>query len=372
MTSDRMQAVAVTPGVAGSLHLREVARPTLDDTVGGHGVVVRVLRVGVDGTDREIVAAEFGTAPAGDDFLILGHESLGRIEQAGPDAPGWAVPGTLVVATVRRPGRSIYDRIGRMDLTTDDDVRERGINRVHGFLAEAYGDDPAFLVPIPESLEPVAVLLEPLSIVEKAFRVAHEVQARLEVWEPARAAVLGAGSVGMLAALVFRLAGLDVTVASRREPPYRNSDGLGALGARYVSTTTTPLEELAAEHGPFDLVLDATGSSAIALETPTLLAMNGIAILASVTGGDRRVAVPADRINQALVLGNRAMVGTVNAARRDFERGVERMLEAEATYPGWLGRLITTRIAGLANHAEMLHRLEHDKDAIKIVVEVGP
>jgi threonine dehydrogenase-like Zn-dependent dehydrogenase len=326
--------------------------------------------VGACGTDREIVDAEFGTAPAGDDFLVLGHESLGRIAEAGPNADPWATPGSLVVAMVRRPGGSIYDRIGRPDLTTDADVRERGVNRLHGFLTEAYADDAAFLVPIPDPLEPVAVLLEPLSVVEKAFRVAHEVQARLKVWEPARAAVLGAGTVGMLAALVGRLEGLDVTVASRRPGPYLNSEALEAIGVRYVSTAATPIADIGAAHGPFDLVIDATGSSAVALESPTLLAMNGIAILASVTGGDRRTELPSDRINQAMVLGNRALVGTVNAARRDFERGVERMTEAEAAHPGWLGRVITTRVAGLAHYAEMLDRLEHDQDAIKVVVEV--
>jgi threonine dehydrogenase-like Zn-dependent dehydrogenase len=153
-------------------------------------------------------------------------------------------------------------------------------------------------------------------------------------------------------------------------PPYRNSEALEAIGARYVSTSQTTLDGLRVAHGPFDLVLDATGSSRIALEAATLLAMNGIVILASVTGGDTRTELPADRINQALVLGNRAMVGTVNAARRDFERGVERMREAETAFPGWLGALITTRIHGLAGYAEMLDRLEHDEDAIKVVVEV--
>jgi glucose 1-dehydrogenase len=370
MTRDTMQAVAVTPGVAGSIHLRDVPRPTLEDVPGGRGVVVEVIRVGACGTDREIVDAEFGTAPEGDDFLILGHESLGRISEAGPNAEPWAQPGTLVVATVRRPGRSVYDRIGRLDLTTDEDVRERGVNRVHGFLTEAYADDAAFLVPVPEPLESVAVLLEPLSVVEKAFRVAGEVQRRLEIWEPVRAAVLGAGTVGLLAALVFRLAGLEVTVASRRPAPYRNSEALAAIGVRYRSTSTSSLVDIQAAHGPFDLVLDATGASPIALEAPTLLAMNGIAMLASVTGGDRRAELPTDRINQRLVLGNRAMVGTVNAARRDFERGVERMAEAEAAYPGWLASLITTRIAGLAGYAEMLAHLEHDDDAIKVVVEL--
>lgn len=372
MTARRtMQAIAVTPGKAGSIHLRDVPRPTVTDVPDGRGALVDVIRVGVDGTDREIVAAEFGLAPTGDDFLIIGHESLGRIVETGANVPSWATTGTLVVATVRRPGTSIYDQIGRQDLTTDDVVFERGINRIHGYLAEAYVDDAEFLVPVPDSLEPVAVLLEPLSIVEKGVRVAHEVQRRLEVWQPRRAAVFGAGSIGMLAALVCRLSGLDMTVYSRRKARYLNSRLLEEIGAVYVSSESTPVDELARSRGPFDLVFEATGYSPLSLQTGTILAPNGIAILASVTGGDVRTELPTDRINQAIVLSNRAMVGTVNAARRDFERGVARMLEAEARCPGWLDKLLTTRIEGLDGYAEMLDRLEHDDDAIKVFVEVA-
>jgi threonine dehydrogenase-like Zn-dependent dehydrogenase len=371
ITPKTMQAVTVTPGTAGSLRLREVARPQLTDVPGGRGVEVAVIRVGGCGTDREIVAAEFGTAPAGDDVLIIGHESLGRIERVGANAPAWATPGTLVVAMVRRPGSSVYDDIGRPDLTTDPDVVERGINRMHGFLAEAYVDDARFLVPVPDVLEPVAVLLEPLSIVEKGFRVGHEVQRRLEVWEPQRVAIFGAGTIGMLAALVGRLSGLDVTVYSRRRPPYLNRRMLEANGAADVSSSSTTIEDLGQATGPFDLVLDATGYSPLSLQTPAILAPNGIAILASVTGGDTRAELPTDRLNQSLVLGNRAMVGTVNAARRDFERGVARMLESEARHPGWLGKLLTTRIHGLEGYRDLLDRLEHDDDAIKVVVEVA-
>ena len=368
--TDTMQAIAITPGTPKSLQLREVPRPDPDAVPGGRGVLVDVLRVGGCGTDREIAAAEFGTAPDGDDFLIIGHESLGRIARAGDHAPRWARPGTLVVAMVRRPGTSLYDRIGRQDLTTDEVVFERGINRIHGFLAQAYADDAAYLVPVPDVLEPVAVLLEPLSIVEKGWRVAGEVQRRLEVWQPARACVLGAGTIGMLAALVLRLSGLEVIVASRREAPYLNSRLLDAIGVGYASTATTELADLRRAHGPFDVVVEATGFSPLALEAPTLLGPNGIVVLASVTGGDQRAELPSDRINQGIVLGNQAVVGTVNAARRDFERGVARMLEAEAVHPGWLRRFLTTPIQGLGGYAELLDRLEHDADAIKVYVEV--
>jgi glucose 1-dehydrogenase len=366
-----MQAIAVIPGERGSIHLREVPVPSLSDVPGERGVEVEVIRVGVDGTDREIVDAEFGTPPDGDDFLILGHESLGRIVRSGPDVPGWAAPGALVVATVRRPGGSVYDRLGYPDLTTDEDVLERGINRLHGFLAERYVDDAAYLVPLPESLEPVGVLLEPLSIAEKAIRQALEIQRRLRAWQPRRCAVLGAGTIGMLTALAFRLRGWQTVTYSRRTPPYRNSDLLERIGVRYVGSTDTTIDELGSRHGPFDLVLDATGYSPLAFQAVGVLAMNGVLVLSGVTGGDRTVELPTDRLNQSLVLGNRVIVGTVNAAREDFVAGVSDLLRAEAAYPGWLRELLTTPIAGLSAHAEMLDRLEHDDDAIKVFVEIA-
>ena len=146
-----MRAVAVRPGIADSLHVRSVPRPSLDEIPDGRGVLVRVLRVGLCGTDREINDAEFGEAPAGEDALILGHESLGRVEAVGAAVPASLAPGTLVVATVRRPGSSPYDAIGQYDLSTSDDFPERGIRRAHGFLAEFYADDADYLVPLPES-----------------------------------------------------------------------------------------------------------------------------------------------------------------------------------------------------------------------------
>lgn len=369
-SSDVMQAVAVIAGRPGSLHLREVPRPRLDDVPGGRGVLVDVIRVGVDATDREIVDAEYGAAPEGDEHLILGHESLGRVAAVGPNAPASLRPGTLVVATVRRPGGSIYDRIGLPDMTTDEEVLERGINGLHGFLAEAFVEDAAYLVPLPESLEAVGVLLEPLSIAEKGIRQAFEIQRRLRFWRPSRAAVMGAGTIGLLFALALRLRGLDVVVYSRREPPYLNSELVEALGGRYLSSGSVTLDDLADAGGPLDLIVDATGHSPLALGAARILARNGVLVLTSVTGGDETAELPTDAINQGFVLGNKVMVGTVNAAREDFEEAVEDLLRAEAFHPGWLERLITTRIDGLGGHAEMLRRLVEDESAIKVVVEV--
>jgi threonine dehydrogenase-like Zn-dependent dehydrogenase len=365
-----MKAVAVTPGTADSLQLREVRRPQVGDVADGRGALVDVIRVGACGTDREIVAALFGTAPAGDDFLIIGHENLGRVAEVGKGVPSSLRPGTLVVATVRRPGASVYDSIGLMDMTTDE-ARERGINRLHGYLAEAYVDDAAYLVPLPESLEAVGVLLEPLSIVEKGIRQAFEIQRRMRVWRPIRAAVLGAGPIGLLSALALRLRGIEVVVYSRRAAPYRNSDLLGAIGARYLSSADTSIDDLATAGGPLDLIIDASGFSPLALGVARVLGTNGVLVLASVTGGKETAELPTDVINEGFVLGNKVMVGTVNAHRDDFVTGVEDLLRAEAFYPGWLEQLITNRVAGLERFDEMLGHLENDREAIKIVVEVG-
>lgn len=353
------------------MHLRDVPEPELAEIAEGRGVLVQVLRVGVDGTDKEIDNAEYGQAPPGDDYLITGHESLGRVLAVGPNVPATLRPGTLVVATVRRPGASIYDQIGMQDMTTDTTYYERGINLRHGYLCERYVEDARYLVPVPEALHEVGVLLEPLAVSEKGIRQAEEIQRRLRVWQPRRAAVLGAGTIGLLATLALRLRGTEVLCYSRREAPYLNSALVEKIGASYASSRQTTLVEAAAQHGPFDVIIEATGHSPLVFEAMEALGANGVLVLSSVTGGDGRTDVPADRINQGFVLGNKVMVGTVNAHRDDFERGVSDLIRAEAVYPGWLSCLLTTPVRGLENHAEMLRRLREDREAIKVFVEVG-
>src|ERR687897_1186101 len=199
-----MKAIAVTPGTPNSIHLRDVEKPSVDDVTDGRGVLVKVLRVGVDGTDKEINAAEYGAAPVGDNYLITGHESFGRVVEVGPNVAELSV-GDYVAATVRRPGSSIYDQIGTYAMTTDDMYYERGINLRHGYLAEYYVDDPEYIVKIPPGLKSVAVLLEPTTVVEKGIAQAYEIQRRLKVWRPRRAAGMGAGTIGLLAAPAFPL-----------------------------------------------------------------------------------------------------------------------------------------------------------------------
>src|ERR1041384_8099494 len=161
-----MKAIAVKPGIPNTVHLTELPAPKVSDVADGRGVLVRVLRVGVDGTDKEINAAEYGAAPGGYDFLIIGHEGLGQVEAVGPNV-SFLKPGDFVVATVRRPGRSLYDAIGLQDMTTDSEYFERGINLRHGYLTEYYVEDEAFVVKILKGLKEVGVLLEPMTVAQK-------------------------------------------------------------------------------------------------------------------------------------------------------------------------------------------------------------
>src|SRR5437868_13448141 len=234
-----MKAISVFPGKPNSVHVADLPKPSLDQVSDGRGVLVKVLRVGVDGTDKEINAAEYGAAPPGYDFLVLGHESFGRVEAVGSNVTELRT-GDYVVATVRRPGLSIYDQIGTNDMTTDDTYYERGINLRHGFLAEYYMDDAEFIVKVAQGLKHVGVLLEPTTVVEEGIAQAYEIQRRLRVWRPRRAAVMGAGTIGLLATLVLRLRGLDVTTFALNQKPNLNAELIEATGARYESTKDTP------------------------------------------------------------------------------------------------------------------------------------
>jgi threonine dehydrogenase-like Zn-dependent dehydrogenase len=365
-----MTAIAVRPGKPGSVFLAELDKPSLEEIPNGRGVLVRVLRVGVDGTDKEINAAEYGASPAGYDFLVLGHESFGRVESVGPNVTELK-PGDYVVATVRRPGTSIYDKIGTNDMTTDDTYFERGINLRHGYLTEYYVDDAEFIVKVPIGLKEVGVLLEPTTVVEKGITQAFEIQRRLRVWKPKRAAVMGAGTIGLLATLILRLRGIDVTTFALTKKPYRNSGLIEALGARYVSTEEMSIAEGAAAFGPFDLVFEATGYSPVVFDSMRALGRNGVLVLSSVTGGDRTINVPADKINLEFVLGNKVMVGTVNANREYFESGVRDLSQAELEYPGWLSQLLTHPVKGLGNYEELFDKLLTARGAIKIFCEVA-
>jgi len=365
-----MKAVAVTPGVKNSAHLVEMPKPSIDEIANGRGVLVKVLRVGVDGTDKEINNAEYGAAPEGFDFLVTGHEGFGVVEEVGPNVREFKA-GDYVVATVRRPGHSIYDLIGTNDMTTDDTYYERGINLLHGYLAEFYVDDAEFIVKIPRGLKEVGVLLEPMTVVQKGITQAYEIQRRLRVWKPKRAAVLGAGTIGLLAMLTLRLRGIDVVTFGKTPKPYLNSDLVEDLGAIYITTDEISVADYAKQNGAFDLIFEATGYSPIVFDAMQALAKNGVLVLSSVTGGDRKVEVPADKLNLEFVLGNKVMVGTVNANREYFESGVQDMAAAVLEHGDWLSRLLTHQVKGLENYAQIFELLTNGKDTIKVYCQVA-
>src|SRR4026208_1921639 len=366
-----MKAIAVKPGRPNTVHLTELAAPKVSDIANGRGVLVRVLRVGVDGTDKEINAAEYGQAPPGCDFLIIGHESFGQVEAVGPNVTE-VRPGDYVVATVRRPGSRIYDLMATTELTPGSPDVERGISLRHGYMSEYYVDDAEFIVKIPQGLKEVGVLLEPTTVVEKGITQAYEIQRRLRVWKPKRAAVMGAGTIGLLATLVLRLQGMQVTTFGKTPKPYLNSDLIEAIGATYQSTEELSILEGAKKYGPFDIIFEATGFSPVVFDSMQALGKNGVLVLSSVTGGNRKIEVPADKINLEFLLGNKVMVGTVNANREYFEMGVKDLAQAEAEYPGWLSRLLTHPVKGLENYRELFAKLTNPNGAIKVFCEVAP
>jgi threonine dehydrogenase-like Zn-dependent dehydrogenase len=365
-----MKAICVIPGKPNSVHLRDVPKPSVTDIPNGRGVLVKVLRVGVDGTDKEINAAEYGAAPAGYDYLTLGHESFGIVEEVGENVTELK-RGDYVVATVRRPGGSFYDMIGTYDMTTDDTYYERGINLRHGYLTEYYVDDPEYIVKVPKGLKDIGVLLEPMSVAEKGIIQAYEIQRRLKVWRPKKAAVMGAGTLGLLATMILRLRGLEVVTFGRKAAPYLNSTLAEELGARYVSTVDVSIKNTSKMYGPFDIIFEGTGSSAVVFEAAEVLAKNGVLILASITGAGKKLEIPADKINLDFVLGNKVMFGTVNANREYFEAGAKDLAQCSAAFTGFAQKLLTHPVQGLENFQQMMNLLTTEKNAIKVYVEVA-
>ncbi len=365
-----MKAIAVRPGKPNSIHLTEMPRPAVTDIPDGRGVLVRVLQIGVDATDREINDAMYGAAPPGYDYLVLGHESFGIVEEIGPAVKS-IKPGDLVSCTVRRPGGSIYDKIGRNDITSDEVYYERGINLRHGYLTEFFVDDVEYMVKVPEKLRHLGVLSEPASVCAKAIEQAYLAQQRLHVWHPERAFVLGAGQIGLLTTMMLRLRGLEVYTLARSPGPNRKTEICAAYGAHYVSTAKTSMQELAKQVGRPQLIVDATGSSEIAFRAMEVLSHNGALVWTSITGGSHEVTLPGDKINLEWVLGNKLLVASVNGNRRHFELGIQALAHGESAYPGVTERVLTNPVEGLENYQEMMRLLVEDKDALKVFVNVS-
>jgi glucose 1-dehydrogenase len=365
-----MKAIAVYPGKPNSVHLEDIPPPSLEAFPDGRGVLVRVLKVGVDATDREINDALYGNSPPGCNYLVLGHETFGVVEAVGSKVRS-VKPGDYVTATVRRPGGSIYDQIGTYDMTSEETYYERGINLLHGFLTERFVDSEEYIVKIPPGLKHLHVLMEPMSCAAKGIQQAYEVQRRMRVWRPRVAYVLGVGQIGLLATLLLKLRGLEVYSCARSKAPTLSSEIVKGLEANYVSTSETTLEELSKRAGKADLIIDATGSSEIAFNAMQYLGHNGVLVWTSITGGKRIHSLPSDKVNIEWVLGNKLLLGSVNANREYFESGIKDFALGEMMYPGVIQRILTNPVAGLDHYAEMMRLLVEEKTALKVYVNVA-
>jgi threonine dehydrogenase-like Zn-dependent dehydrogenase len=325
-----MKAVAVVPGQ------REVALIDHEEPrlAAPTQVLLRMLDVGVCGTDREICAFQYGTPPAGASRLVIGHESLGEVVEVG-SAVTRLRPGDLVIPMVRRPCPHPHCapcRAGRQDFCCTGDFSERGINKLDGFMTERVVDHERYMHVVPRALRDVGILVEPLTIAEKALLQVDDIQERLP-WaceftpgKPRqachRAVVLGAGPVGLLGAMALAARGFDTSIYSREPAPNPKSELAAAIGARYFSAEDTPIERLVAEVGNVDLVYEATGASAVAFEMMKVLGTNGIFVFTGVPGRKAAVPVDTDAIMRNLVLRNQVVFGTVNAGHDAFAAAI--------------------------------------------------
>lgn len=335
-----MRAAVVLPGHPGSL--RVVERPT--PLLSPGRVLVRVLELGIDGTDRDIDRGEYGEAPLGRSELVVAHESLGVVAEIAAGVSQFE-PGDMVVATVRRPcaEHCLNCAAGEFDHCMTGNYLERGIKGLDGYASDFYVEAPEYLVRVPDRLRSVAVLLEPFSIAQKAIREAFHVQTRM-VWQPRQVLVIGAGSLGLLVALALRLRGLAVMVGDRVPSGHVKARRVEELDARYVDLKARPLSSLREETGAFDLIVEATGDSQTVFDGLQNLANNGILVTLGLSTTRGSLTIPADLLNMERVLENLTVLGCVNAHRKDFERGAADMLLAEDRYPGWLSRLVTRRL----------------------------
>ncbi len=365
-----MKSVAVYPGKPNSVHIEDIPEPSLGSITNGRGVRVRVLKVGVDATDREINDALYGNSPPGDDYLVLGHEVFGIVEAIGEKVTS-VKPGDYVTATVRRPGKSIYDQIGTYDMTSEETYYERGINLLHGYLTESFVDDERYIVRVPPGLKHLHVLMEPMSCAAKAVEQAFEVQRRMRVWSPKTAFVMGAGQIGLLATMILRLKGLNVFTMARSKAPTVNSEIVAGMEAEYVCLGNESAVDVAARVGKADIIVDATGSSAVAFNSMKVLGHNGVLVWTSITGGKNQHELPSDQINIDWVLGNKLLLGTVNANRDHFESGIRDLALGEVMYPGVAEKILTHPVDGLEEYGEAMRLLIEDRTALKVYINVA-
>jgi glucose 1-dehydrogenase len=347
-----MRAITLDPGTPDSAELEDVPEPDPGDGA----VLVDGVALGICGTDAEIVRGDYGEAPPGADRLILGHESLGRVADA-PEASGFA-PGDLVVGIVRRPDPVPCPSCaaGEWDFCRNGRYTERGIKALHGFGSERWRIEPDFAVKLDPALGLLGVLMEPTTIVAKAWEQIDHMLGRATI-ALERVLVTGAGPIGLLAGLLARQRGYELTVLDRA------TDGpkpelVRALGGAYHSGPLTDLDPRP------DIVIEATGATQVVLDAIVHNAADGIVCLTGISPSGYQIGLDAGDLNRHIVLENDLIFGSVNANRRHYEAAAAALAQADKE---WLGRLITRRIP-LDRWNEALEREQHD---IKVVVELG-
>jgi glucose 1-dehydrogenase len=345
-----MNAVTIHTG-SGRVEVKQLDEPKL--RAPDH-VLVRMLEVGVCGTDAGICDGDEGEPPDGDDFLVPGHEGFGEVVAVGGDV-GDLAPGDLVVPTVRRPcphRHCAACRSGNTDFCVTGDYTERGIMRAHGFLAGLVVDHARNLCTVPQSLRDVAVLTEPLTIAEKGVRQYIAIQRRLpwladasdeEIMRDARAVVLGGGPIGLLGCLLLRLYDVPTIVYSRAEPPAPEIDVAETVGAEYVSSEREDFADVAARGGGFGFVYEGTGAAPLMFEVMPQLEPNAVFMATGVPepGGTEEIA--ANEVMHELVMKNQVLCGTVNASHADFRNAIEHLGRMLERWPDPLRGIITHR-----------------------------
>jgi threonine dehydrogenase-like Zn-dependent dehydrogenase len=353
-----LKAIIAKPPSRDSATLQDILEPT----PGGNEVLLKILRLGIDGTDRDINEGFYGAPPEGFDYLVIGHEALCRVEQLGESVLGFKED-DLVVPTVRRPDDCINCKNGESDMCIKGNYKEHGIYKLHGFAAQFGKSDADFLVKIPKEIEEVAVLLEPLSIAEKALYQIRKIQQRM-VWEPTSALVLGAGTLGLLTTLLLRVEGFDVTTLATRPKDSLKARIAEECGATYVNGKETPISSM---EGKFDFVIEATGNPQVALDAISVVHQNGVVCFLGIYP-QKVMSLDFGKTLTSAVLGNKLFFGSVNANKTYFESGVKHMEEMRKDYDGILEKLFTS----VLKLEEYTKAFKPDVEEIKTVIEFSP
>jgi threonine dehydrogenase-like Zn-dependent dehydrogenase len=345
-----MKAITVEPHKAGTARLEDVPEPDVRDGT----VLVEAIAVGVCGTDVEIAEGKYGWAPEGKPRLVLGHESLGRVLDPGTNSG--LKKGDLVVGIVRRPDPVPCPNcaVGEWDMCRNGQYTERGIKSLDGFMSERWRIEPEYAMKVDRSLGLLGVLLEPTTVVAKAWEQVRAVGQRA-FWEPRTVLVTGAGPIGLLAALVGRQHGLEVHVLDRVESGVK-PDLVRALGATYHAGSVTGVG-----FQP-DVIVECTGVGQVIADLLKVVPPGGIVCLTGVGTGGRTTGLPTADVASAMVLQNNVIVGSVNANKRHWYRAGQELARANRA---WLARLITRREPPEA----FMRALQRQPDDIKVVLQ---